>query len=90
MQRELAGVGEESSTAEVAFNTISRLTITAKDKLSPIARSGISQLNVFMEEGSDLRKLLSSKEIIIYKTDAIAIILRKYGGIIEFLVPTIS
>lgn len=57
MQRELAGVGEESSTAEVAFNTISRLTITAKDKLSPIARSGISQLNVFMEEGSDLRKL---------------------------------
>ncbi|AIF82590.1 hypothetical protein NTE_00509 [Candidatus Nitrososphaera evergladensis SR1] len=82
-EQELTELLEES--AEIALDKISQLTITAKDRLSPIARSGISQLNVFKEEGNDLKKLLSSKEIIIYKTDAIAIMLRKYGGIIEFL-----
>jgi hypothetical protein len=82
-ESELADLLEES--AEIALDRISRLTVSAKDRLSPIAKSGISQLNVFREEGNDLKKLLSAKEIIIYKTDAIAIMLRKYGGIIEFL-----
>lgn len=72
-------------SAESALDRISQLTLTAKERLSPIAKSGISQLSILKEEGNDLKKLLSSKEVIIYKTDAIAIMLRKYGGIIEFL-----
>jgi hypothetical protein len=72
-------------SAETALDRISQLTLTAKERLSPIAKSGISQLSILKEEGNDLKKLLSSKEVIIYKTDAIAIMLRKYGGIIEFL-----
>ena len=39
----------------------------------------------FKEEAKDLKKIMDSHEIIFYKTEALAIVLRKLGGLYEFL-----
>jgi hypothetical protein len=76
---------EQEEGGDGAFDRMSRFKDTTMHKLAPIGRAGKSQLRTFRAEGKDLKKLLSSKEILIYKTDAIAILLRKSGGLIEFL-----
>jgi hypothetical protein len=64
---------------------IPRIKGTTADKLSPLGRAGKCQLNVFRAEGKDLQKLLSARDLTIYKTDAIAVMIRKSGGLVEFL-----
>jgi hypothetical protein len=95
MMEELEGAtpavreGEENDDDDndsIAWNDrISRIKGTTVDKLSPLGRAGKSQLSMFRAEGKDLKKLLSAKDLTIYKTDAIAVMVRKSGGLVEFL-----
>ncbi|MEO9320274.1 MAG: hypothetical protein ABI361_06345 [Nitrososphaera sp.] len=63
----------------------SKIKGTTVKTLSPLGRAGKFHLKTFKEEGKDLKKLLSSKEVVIYKTDAVAVLLRRLGGYFEFL-----
>lgn len=64
---------------------ISRIKGTTVGKLSPLGRAGKSQLSMFRAEGKDLKKLLSAEDLTIYKTDTIAIMIRKSGRLVDFL-----
>lgn len=39
----------------------------------------------FKEEMKDLKKIMDSKDLIFYKTETLAVVLRKLGGLHEFL-----
>jgi hypothetical protein len=64
---------------------LTRMKGAATKTLSPLGRAGKIQLQTFKDEGKDLKELLASKQIVIYKTDAVAIVLRKLGRFFEFL-----
>jgi hypothetical protein len=78
--------GENDDDSSTDWNDrISRIKGTAVDKLSPLGRAGKSQLSMFRAEGKDLKKLLGAGDLTIYKTDAIAVMIRKSGRLVDFL-----
>ena len=67
-----------------------------KEKLSDVKDSTVEQLSPakdvakglssgYKEELMDLKRIFQSKDLVFFKTDAFAVVLRKLGGLHEFL-----
>jgi hypothetical protein len=57
----------------------------SKEKLAAAKEVTKYQASGVKSELSDLKRIFQSKDIIFYKTDALAVVLRKLGGLDEFL-----
>jgi hypothetical protein len=57
-----------------------------KQHLTPIKNITKYQAVGIKGEVQDLKKIFESKDLVFYKTDAVAVVLRKLGGLNEFLV----
>jgi len=57
----------------------------AKEKISPVKEVGKEQLEAIKKEAQDLKRIFESKDLVFFKTDEMAIVLRKMGGLDEFL-----
>jgi hypothetical protein len=58
---------------------------TFKKRLRPIKEITKYQTAGVKGELQDLKRILESKELVFFKTDAVAVVLRKLGGLDEFL-----
>ena len=56
-----------------------------KQHLTPIKNITKYQAASVKAEAQDLKKIFESKDLVFYKTDAVAVVLRKLGGLNEFL-----
>ena len=52
---------------------------------SDVGKIGKVYVGGAKEEGKDLKKIMESKDLVFYKSDAFAIVLRKLGGLYQFL-----
>ena len=52
---------------------------------SDVGKIGKVYIGGAKEEGKDLKKIMESKDLVFYKSDAFAIVLRKLGGLYQFL-----
>ncbi len=61
----------------------------AEEKISPVKEAvkevGKEQLEAIKKEAQDMKRIFESKDIVFFKTDEMAIVLRKMGGLDEFL-----
>lgn len=73
------------SLREVTVDRVSDAKDNAVDKLAPISAAGRTQLRGLKEESSDIKKIFQSKDLTFFKTKSFAIVLRKLGGLSEFL-----
>ena len=56
-----------------------------KEHLTPVKEITKYEAVGVKEELKDRKRILESKDLIFYKTDAVAVVLRKLGGLDEFL-----
>lgn len=57
-----------------------------KEHLTPIKEIAKYEAVGVKEELKDRKRILESKDLVFFKTDALAVVLRKLGGLDEFLV----
>jgi hypothetical protein len=69
---------------EVAGEQLDRLE-EVQEKLEPAKKVAEGQASSWKEEMTDLKRIFQSKNLVFFKTNAFAVVLRKLGGLDEFL-----
>lgn len=77
-------INDAKKTVEQYMKKADDLKEKAQEKLEPVKEVAEGQASGWKEEMSDLKRIFQSKDLVFYKTDAFAIVLRKLGGLDEF------
>ena len=62
-----------------------KLARRIKEKVDIVKDVGGHQLSAMKKESQDIKEIFDSDDLVFYKTDRLAIVLRKLGGLKEFL-----
>ncbi len=76
---------EFESLKETAADRVSEAKENTAEKFAPLTTASREQLHALRDETRDIKKIFQSKDLTFYKTEAFAIVLRKLGGLPEFL-----
>ncbi len=75
-------VEESSESLKEHMGVIKEKT---EERLVPVKEVSKRQLGALKEEARDLKKIFEAKDLVFFKTDEMAVVLRKLGGLDEFL-----
>jgi hypothetical protein len=88
--KKIAGVKDDLKTkveegSESLKEWVDVMKEKTEERLLPLKEVGKRQLGALKEEARDLKKIFDSKDLVFFKNDAMAVVLRKLGGFDEFL-----
>jgi len=85
MGKERKLLGKVHGAGESTKAKLDDVKDAAVEQIEPLKEIAKVQSSGLKEEVKDLKRIFQSKDLIFYKTDAFAIVLRKLGGLDEFL-----